>query len=430
MQRRALLLTLSVAVLIAVASLVFVRQREARASELIRSAQERLEADLVEAPSLDRLQAATAVSRLERAEALAWRRDPALAGALHYARALEQYQRGDYVRARSELDAARHLLGDRSPELWVLSASIHRAMHQSERAESNVERALALDGTHARALMLAGDLAIDRGDGPKAVTLLERLVAKAGEASVAHDRLGLAYELVGRFEDAEAQFRDATARNQRDVAALINLGRAVGRRGDLAGSLASFERALGLSPGDPQAWLGKCLAVAGLGRLEAAEADCTRAAELDTGDPAPHLALGDVRRARGDLPAAIDAYREAIARRESDPLAWLKLGNVLVASADLRGAETAYREAIARLPTLGAAHNGLGAALMHQGRIGEAREELERAADLDPLDPNPFLNLGLLAERQGDGAAAREAYEQALARDPDSDVAREKLLRR
>lgn len=103
---------------------------------------------------------------------------------------------------------------------------------------------------------------------------------------------------------------------------------------------------------------------------------------------------------------------------------------MLVASADLPGAEAAYREAIARMPTLGAAHNGLGAALMHQGRTDAAREELERAADLDPLDPNPFLNLGLLAERQGDGTAAREAYEQALARDPDSDVAREKLLRR
>lgn len=426
-RRRALvfsLVTTSVASSLAIGTIVY---RDAQADALLGEARERLDAPFEDAPGIDRLQASTAASLLERARSWGASGDE-LEGLDHYAQAIEDLQRGDLLLAEGELGSAVERLGE-TPDLRVLAAALSRARMQNEVAELEVEAALEAEPEHARALLLAADLMLDRDDGEAALAYLERLDAVAPDSGPVHNRIGLGRELTGDSEAAEEEYRRATQLDQRGHDAWINLGRLLRVSGDHEAARAAFEAAVERAPSDPDALLGRGLTRAATGSIALAVEDFRRAAELAPNDAEPLLALGDLRRDLGDHEEAVSIYREAIEREDADPASWLKLGNALALLEDYGAAADAFREAIERSPELAAAHNGLGASLMHTGETVRAREELERAFDLDPTDPNPLMNLGLLYERTGELASARSAWERVLIVWPGSPIATRRLDR-
>ncbi len=427
MRRRVLFVSLGFAVLSAVAVLAWGGLRDGRASDLVREARARLDAPLSEAPELDRLQASTAVSMLTRAQELG-RSGDEVAGWLAYARALEDYQRGDLVLAEGELTSARQRLGE-TADVRVLAAAISRGRSEPERARALVLSALELEPRHARAHLLAADLALDRDDGAGAVEHLDALVELTPRVGALHNRRGLARELLGRVDGAEDDYLTAVRLDPRAHDAWINLGRLRRRGGRHALALEAFEQAVRRAPTDADAHLGRGLSRAALGDVEGGRADFARAAELAPNDAEPLLALGDLERDLGAYADAVETYRRAIAREDADAASWLKLGNVLALLERYDESARAFRAAIRRAPELAAAFNGLGASLMHLGRTRDAIAALDRAAELDAHDPNPLMNLALLHERAGDRAAARSAWERALERDPASDIARRHLAR-
>jgi Flp pilus assembly protein TadD len=401
--------------------------RSQTANELVHSARARLEASFIEAPTIDRLQASTAISLLERARSLG-RDDSEIRGLIDYAEAIEDFQRGDLVLAEGELATALTHLGP-TADLHVLAAALSRGrlLHREARAE--VDMALAIDSEHPRARFLAADLALDAGEGRQAREHFETLREREPRSAVVLNRLGLAREQMGDASGAEEAFRAATELEPLGHEPWINMGRLlrVARRHEEARH--AFDEAITRAPAHGGAHLGRGLARAATGNLEGAVSDFERAAELLPNDAEPVLALGDLMRDLGRVEEAVRLYREAIEREDADSASWLKLGNALTLLEDYEAGASAFREAIVRAPTLAAAQNGLGACLMHLGRSADAITALESAASLDPSDPNPLMNLALLSERSGDLRAARTAWERVLERDPSSSVATQRLAR-
>lgn len=412
--KRGVLVAVLAAALGAVAAIGHSIWRTSEADDLLAEARKRLDAPLLDAPELDRIQASTALSQIERAQALG-RNDVATRALRHRAEALVHLQRGDLIFAEGELSTARHLEGWTAP-LHVLAGAIARARTDLEGAAEHARRALTLDPESTRALLLDADVALDRGDAVRARASLESLVAKETNVASLHNRLGLALEAWGDLEAAERAFAKAIDLDERSADGWVNLARARRARGDLDGASAAFSRAAHIAPGSPDAWLGLGLAATERGALDEAEPALRRAAELSPNDAEPLLAVGDVRRLAGDVQGAIALYRDAIAREDADAASWLKLGNALVLAGQPRAGILAYGEAIRRAPALAAAYNGLGAALMNAGDHAEAADALARAAELDSRDPNPLLNLALLRERTGDPRGARAAWEEAQQR--------------
>jgi tetratricopeptide (TPR) repeat protein len=423
-----------VAVLAAAASLVtmsiaigYTSWRDAQAAEMLSEARARLNADLLEAPGLDRVQASTATSLIERAEALGAVNDE-VRGLEHYARGLEDLQRGDLLLAEGELSGAVQFLGE-TADLHVFAAALSRGRLLLDDAQSELDAALALDPHHARARLLAADLALDRGESADARERLAELVADYPASGPLHNRYALALDACGDEAGAEVELRRATELDQVGHDAWINLGRLLRERGDHEHSLSAFETAVARAPSDPDAILGRGLERAANGMVEGAEQDFRRAAELAPNDAEPLLALGDLQRDLGFVQEAVDTYRDAIDREDADAASWLKLGNALTLLEDYAQAERAFRAALRRAETLAAAHNGLGAALMHEGREPEARDELERAAAIDPSDPNPLMNLALMADAEGSADVRRAAWERVLRVWPESPIATRRLAR-
>lgn len=401
--------------------------RDAEASRLVGEARARLDAPFAEAPGLDRIQASTAISLLERARELGAGSDE-LRGLMHYAQALEDLQRGDLLLAEGEMDSALRFLGE-TADLQVLAAALSRGRLQPDDAERELTSALALDPENARGLVLAADLALDAEDGARALEHLEHLARLAPDCAPVENRLGLAHELLEDAGAAEEAYRRAARLDRLGHDAWINLGRLLRTSGDHAGAREAFETACERAPTDPDALLGRGLTRAATGDTALAIEDFRRSAELAPNDAEPLLALGDLQRDLGEIAEAVETYREAIDREDADAASWLKLGNALALLEEYEQSAAAFREAISRAPDLAGAHNGLGACLMHTGLREQAIESLERAFALDSTDANPLMNLGLLFEHEGDLAAARVAWERVLRAEPGSPIATRRLAR-
>lgn len=427
MRRRVLWVSLAFAFLSGVAVLGWGGFRDHSADDLVERARARLEAPLSEAPGLDRIQASTAISLLERAEEIG-RDDDEVVGLLAYARALEDYQRGDLVLAEGELTSAWHRLGDRAAVL-TLRAAVARGRSQTTEARSLLAQALERDPENPHARLLAADMAIDDEDGARALAHLDHLIEASPDVAPLHNRRGLALEILGREEDAAEAYERAVGLDERAHEAWINLGRLHRRADRHRAALECFDSALRAARTDPDAHLGRGLARAATGDVSGAQLDFARAAELAPNDAEPLLALGDLMRDTQRYDEAVETYRRAIAREDADAASWLKLGNALALVEDYHGAADAFRDALRRAPELAAAFNGLGASLMHLGQRDQAITALDRAAELDSLDPNPLMNLALLHERAGETDAARAAWARALERDPASSIARRRLAR-
>jgi len=424
---RPLFYAIAVALLATLVVSLWVYRQGGEADRYMVQAEARLFAPLSEAPELDRIQASTAISLLERArEAGADSRRHT--GLSRYATAIENLQKGDLIFAEAELRAARLELGW-TPEIHVAAAEIARRRTDSAAAQQHVDEVLATNPEHPRALLLRADLALDGGDAEAALLDLEKLLQIAGSSSTVRNRMAIALELEGEFSAAEEQLELAIQSNRLNHDAWMNLGRIRRLRGDWSKAHEAFEQVLKIAPENPDAFLGRGLVRVELSGQTGAEQDFRRSAELAPNDAEPLLALGDLMRDSGRMDEALQTYREALAREEADAASWLKLGNALVLMGQAAQSVRAFEEALRRAPGLAPAHNGLGAALMEVGDLAQAQSALRRAADLDQRDPNPLFNLALLHERAGNRQEARLAWQRALGRAPESQLAQAHLER-
>lgn len=168
------------------------------------------------------------------------------------------------------------------------------------------------------------------------------------------------YEQVGDFERAHAELRAAAAQENgyppgsrgylQHANAWYELGRFLVARGDDAGAIDAFRRAVATRPDFEVALAAYGGALARSGDLEGAEVRLREALAVrpDAADPLNDLA--GIYAGRGDLTNAIEMWSKAL---RSDP-------------------------------NHATAHTNLGAALVLTGRIDEGLPHLHRAVELDP----------------------------------------------
>jgi len=180
-----------------------------------------------------------------------------------------------------------HLILVDGPDAWTLKTLSNLARKNGlwRQALAHWDSALGLQAPDASDLRMAGELAILVGDtayavlraseavelepGPaswgvlgealfasqrigEAIPLFERVLEAAPGSSTVRYHLANAYELVGRVEDAEAEFRRYTARQPADPAGFINFAVHLEKRGLTTEALHQAEQAVRLAPGQLQ----------------------------------------------------------------------------------------------------------------------------------------------------------------------------------
>jgi len=240
---------------------------------------------------------------------------------------------------------------------------------------------------------------------------------------------------LGKLEEAEDQFQQASRLAPREPAPRIGLGRAARGRNDLEDARSHLETAVALSPSSHEAH-GELAGVYHLlGKAELASQELQRASATPQShrglrDPlmqdvenlsntGRHLAMrADQLVMQGQLPAAIKAYQTLIQKRPDLARARMNLAEVLLSQGRQSEALNEYRNVIRLFPDDALAYFSFGYALERMGRSEAAIRTYEQAIELKPDYSQAHHALGRLQEQDGDSEAALNSYRQAVQADP------------
>jgi tetratricopeptide (TPR) repeat protein len=279
------------------------------------------------------------------------------------------------------------LLGDALLELgdYEQGAAAYRQMERIGGSTVSAETRLA------RLAMLRGETELARRRLSAALVLALDSGAPSRE-TVAWCRwqLGETAFAIGDYETAEQHYRDALVTCPDYYCALAGLGRVRAARGDFAGAIEQYERAVRRLP-----------------------------------DPAFVAALGDLYQLTGRQPEAEAQYAlvEQIGHlNAASGVLYNRHLALYYADHDLK-VDTAYayatREYAARRDIYGA--DAVAWTALKAGKTAEARAAITEALRLGTQDARLFYHAGMIARVAGQAAAARDYLQRALKLNPQFD---------
>lgn len=264
-----------------------------------------------------------------------------------------------------------HVCNARSDLVW----------NRAARAFTEIEAALAIDGSSYEALFALGEAHRLRATVPDAESAYGRASSAMPSSAEPHLGLGRLYAAAGRRDEAVASLRRALALDGTSPDIEYELGRLLG----------GTSEALDL------------LARAVAGRPSWAEAQ---------------VAVGEARLAAGQPAEAETAFAAAIALNDDLASAHSGLGRSRVARSDWAGAETELRRAIELVANDAPSTLALGDVLAHTDREEEAFETYRHASDLSG-SPEGLLRAARTALEHERDVLASGFLDRALDRTPD-----------
>jgi protein O-mannosyl-transferase len=183
---------------------------------------------------------------------------------------------------------------------------------------------------------------------------------------------------LGYWKNSETLFTHALAVTHHNHIAHANLAFALGNRGDVAGAVEHYRRAIEIAPREPQPYynIGQLYLVAG--DFERAREWLERAVALDPNYADAH---GNLAKAFASMGRPEDAIRE-------------------------------FREVVRLRPTNDVAHYDLAVELAKHGEVEEALTHFAEAARLNPDSPQVFYSQSLALSQAGRAAEADSAYKR------------------
>jgi tetratricopeptide (TPR) repeat protein len=268
-----------------------------------------------------------------------------------YLLGLAHYHAGDPARAIEHLAAAAPKLAADSPErreaIQVLGLSHYLAGHVAESIPFLEQTRAVLPDSTDLAQTLATAYA-QTGQPAKARESWARAFQVAADSAAGHLLAAQMMIRVGLEEMAEAELKQAVAKDKHLPRAHLLLGQTALFRGRLDEAVALLKRELEVSPGEAMAF---------------------------------HL-LGDAYSRQLKWDEAVAALQKSIWINPYFSGPYILLGKAYMKKGDMAAAEGMLRQAVQYDPNNKAAHYLLGQLLQQTGRPDEARKELETAERL------------------------------------------------
>ncbi len=257
-----------------------------------------------------------------------------------------------------------------------------RAGEARRLAKRLTEAAPKFGGAH----YLSGLLALDAGQGRRAVESLARAVAITPGQAVLHLAMGRALEITGDTAEAALHYRTVLSLDASHAEAHARLGELLGRQGRRDDAVAHCRAAIAASPAHAEAL--NCL---GALLTEAGQAD-----------------------------EACDVLRRALELRPDWPVALNNFGVALRDAGRLDAAATILEGAVELRPGHAGSRANLASVYRAQGRLDDAREAAEQGTRRAPRSLECWMELGLARQAQGHAEGAAAAFERATAAAPKS----------
>ncbi|MFW5652618.1 MAG: tetratricopeptide repeat protein [Planctomycetota bacterium] len=301
---------------------------------------------------------------------------------------------------RSPIDNIRggwsDLLGAALEWLRTVEAKQQQA-HRSGPAPKAVMGALMDDWSDAERHVERAHELFDLGRWEEAEAEFRKAIALEPAQAEWHFKLGLTLEVAGRLREAIIAYTSAHELDPENVNPLINLGIIHTELGDPEAGLKALQRAQRMSPDLEAAYCPQILALSLLDRHEEAEQVYYMARLIKEECPICCFNLGNSLLNREQFEKAIWCFKEAVRLDPRLPRVHARLGAAYALQGKFEQAIRLYvrdlREDPGNIDTL----LELGKLLVEMGRLNEAAEKFRRVLELEPANPSAHFELGKLA---------------------------------
>jgi tetratricopeptide (TPR) repeat protein len=271
---------------------------------------------------------------------------------------------------------------------------------------------------HVQASLLLALACLRLGDGPRAVAVLESLVAQQPDSAMTRLELGKAYRACARDTDALLAFEKAVELDGR----LAEGWRELSAQLDAAGKTVEGDRAYARHcefNADSAALIDARVALAET-RLSAAENLLTRRLTAAPDDVVARRMLAEVATRRDNNLEAERLLYECLGIAPGFAAARFDLARTLHVQQKHLQSLVHIERLLAAQPERAEYMELKAQALRFLGRNVEALALLQRAADSDPGNAETWLNCGHLLREVGESDRSIEMYRRALAANPRS----------
>jgi tetratricopeptide (TPR) repeat protein len=276
--------------------------------------------------------------------------------------------------------------------------------------------------------VLAGVIALYRGDATGAQTRLNALATRLPGDATLWQALALAELLVDDKNAAREAATQATTRAPESTAAWVVSGYVEQAHFDLQAAALAYDRALAINPDDVIALIGKARLDFGSDRSESAWKLAQRAQALAPDNPEVLNLTGFLLLAMRQGAEAITRFEQAIqiAPDLSEPYLGLSIARMREGEQD--AAFEAVSTAVALDPGRSLYLSYWGRMLHQVGRIKEAMVVLASAARSDPRDPSPLYYRAVILNDLNRPGEAIDSLHQAIALNDNRAVYRSRFL--
>jgi len=303
------------------------------------------------------------------------------------------------------------------PEPYILQSQLYTALKQYERAQSEIEQALAIDPEHDFALVRLAVIQIKRGEHEAAQTTLDQALSLAPNSKWAWLWKGYIFaqdrETTAQAREAYAQAIDIDPRFD-----LAYYNRAWTwlrvRPQDHTKAREDFEQALSIKPDYKEALYGLGMVYGYQDRYGIAERYLSQALEIDELFLTAWKWRGIVREEMGEYAAALEDFTQAIDLDPSNASLYTRRGRIYQRMENIDAALSDLRLAADFAPKNPRIWFYLGRLYAQLGQHDNALANLNRALALNPGYSDALLARARLHGTLGEPEKALADYNQAI----------------
>jgi len=234
-----------------------------------------------------------------------------------------------------------------------LAAELAKAIGMRLALHSREARAASRLDLGAELLFAEGESCLDSGDYARAIGIYEDLSNFSPHRAKALLGLGLALRNLGRYTEAETQWRSALKLAPDDAVIHNHLGQLLHLQGRTPEAQQSLRRALALAPDYIDATINLATSLVYTKQLRTAEELFSRVLRLAADYPEALIGLASIAEREGRFVDAEVLLRRVLETRSDTPLIWTSLISLRkMTAADRPWLEGAERQAAQRLPSM------------------------------------------------------------------------------